>query len=248
MPDSFTSGTFYMERLYPLQNRILNVINELCPSLYLTGGTALSRFYFTHRYSDDLELFANDESSFSSIVEKAVAGIMTIEGVSLQKMESGVGDGYVRIEVAEGDISLTIDFVNGIVYRLGKPERREGFTVDTLSNIFTNKISAIIGRDELKDIVDVREICRSCLFKWDRVIEVSQEKESSVDGEYIDYRLSTLIDYLNRQAGFLDTINWIRKPDTSSFISDLEKIRREIISLSENTLCSEEAIVLDALM
>jgi len=27
---------------------------------YLTGGTALSRGYFNHRYSDDLDLFVNN--------------------------------------------------------------------------------------------------------------------------------------------------------------------------------------------
>ena len=34
-------------------------------------SSTISRFYFNHRYSDDLDLFANEESSFSEIVEKA---------------------------------------------------------------------------------------------------------------------------------------------------------------------------------
>lgn len=31
---------------------------------YLTGGTALSRHYFNHRYSDDIVLFVNSNSNY----------------------------------------------------------------------------------------------------------------------------------------------------------------------------------------
>ncbi|MFH1146292.1 MAG: nucleotidyl transferase AbiEii/AbiGii toxin family protein [Pseudomonadota bacterium] len=32
---------------------------------YLTGGTALSRHYFAHRYSDNLDLFVNKDPDFN---------------------------------------------------------------------------------------------------------------------------------------------------------------------------------------
>jgi len=38
-------------------------------SLFLTGGTALSRFYFHHRFSDDLDYFVNNNGHFSSHVD-----------------------------------------------------------------------------------------------------------------------------------------------------------------------------------
>ncbi|MCL5031291.1 MAG: nucleotidyl transferase AbiEii/AbiGii toxin family protein [Bacteroidetes bacterium] len=55
---------FYIRSLYPFQDGILNILRELKLPFYLTGGTPLSRFYFKHRYSDDLDLFVNDDSSF----------------------------------------------------------------------------------------------------------------------------------------------------------------------------------------
>lgn len=42
-------------RLYHLQDEVLSLLGSMDLSLYLTGGTALSRFYLNHRYSEDLE-------------------------------------------------------------------------------------------------------------------------------------------------------------------------------------------------
>ncbi|MDQ2909189.1 MAG: nucleotidyl transferase AbiEii/AbiGii toxin family protein, partial [Candidatus Eremiobacteraeota bacterium] len=49
----------YENVLYPLQNRILSVAATYADALVLTGGTALARCYFEHRYSDDIDLFTS---------------------------------------------------------------------------------------------------------------------------------------------------------------------------------------------
>ena len=46
---------FYEQFLYPLHDEVLNYIDM--DKFYLTGGTCLSRYYFQHRYSDDLDFF-----------------------------------------------------------------------------------------------------------------------------------------------------------------------------------------------
>lgn len=55
------SDKYYTDRLYPLQDRVLKEIQSIDSFLYLTGGTVVSRVYLHHRYSDDLDLFANSE-------------------------------------------------------------------------------------------------------------------------------------------------------------------------------------------
>lgn len=73
---------YYRDTLYPLQDKVLNLIDKLQTPFYLTGGTALSRCYFNHRYSDDLDLFVNEEPDFVSLSEKInieLAGNLTIE-------------------------------------------------------------------------------------------------------------------------------------------------------------------------
>jgi len=67
---------FYEESLYPLQNGILRTLAPVCGSvLSLTGGTALSRIYFHHRYSDDLDLFGNSVEHFNEIVETSLSAL-----------------------------------------------------------------------------------------------------------------------------------------------------------------------------
>jgi len=51
--------TFYFETLYPFQERVLQTLNELETGFYLSGGTAASRGYLDHHFSDDLDLFVN---------------------------------------------------------------------------------------------------------------------------------------------------------------------------------------------
>lgn len=46
---------YYEESLYPLQNGVLSIVQRSKTSFFLTGGTALSRYYAHHRYSDDLD-------------------------------------------------------------------------------------------------------------------------------------------------------------------------------------------------
>ncbi len=111
-----------------------------------------------------MDLFTNADEDFPEEVGKAVKGILCIRGIRLKNSLAGVGEGYIRLEVDDGDVSLTVDFVNDVAFRIGFPQKKDGIFVDNLANIMTNKISALIGRDELKDVVDVREICRNYRF------------------------------------------------------------------------------------
>lgn len=60
-------STYYDTKLYPLQDEVLKKLKSLGQPFYLTGGTAVSRGYFHHRYSDDLDLFANNTDGFLDI-------------------------------------------------------------------------------------------------------------------------------------------------------------------------------------
>ena len=51
--------TFYSAKLYPFMDKVLALIRQADTAFDLTGGTALGRHYLHHRYSDDLDLFVN---------------------------------------------------------------------------------------------------------------------------------------------------------------------------------------------
>ena len=66
---------FGILRLYRLQNGVLNIVNSLSVPFYLTGGTALSRGYYHHRYSDDLDFFVNRCESFGTHVNSVLKAL-----------------------------------------------------------------------------------------------------------------------------------------------------------------------------
>lgn len=70
--------TYYTEILYPLQDKVLDGLKGLAWPFYLSGGTALSRGYLQHRYSDDLDFFMNRESEFLPCVDAAVDKLVSI--------------------------------------------------------------------------------------------------------------------------------------------------------------------------
>ena len=53
------------KKLYELQDRVMDVIFATESIFYLTGGTALSRFYYEKRYSDDLDFFTELNEDFN---------------------------------------------------------------------------------------------------------------------------------------------------------------------------------------
>ena len=63
---------YYLDTLYPFQDKILDVIGRLKLDFYLTGGTALGRCYLNHRYSDDLDFFVNNHKEFKKQCSTAI--------------------------------------------------------------------------------------------------------------------------------------------------------------------------------
>jgi len=53
-------------RLYQLQDKFLSCWYSLGLPFYLTGETALGRFYLNHRFSDDLDFFTNASPHYKS--------------------------------------------------------------------------------------------------------------------------------------------------------------------------------------
>ncbi len=50
--------------LYQLQDWVLARLSAVTHGFYLSGSTALSRGYYAHRHSEDLDFFVNDSAEF----------------------------------------------------------------------------------------------------------------------------------------------------------------------------------------
>jgi hypothetical protein len=172
-------------RTYALQDRVLRAVSSTETSFYLTGGTCLHRFYWETRYSYDLDLFSSDNTLYRDDVRIVLEALSS---ANLRfKLQVDTRD-FTRIVV---ESFLKVDLVNDRVYRAGRSIRTEsGVVIDNLINLTANKICAVLGRDEPKDILDLYTIFRHGNPDWDEIAQASREK-CLWDPELLEFRLNS---------------------------------------------------------
>lgn len=118
-------------------------------NLFLTGGTALSVFYFGHRKSRDLDLFVMKETDLLDYVNffRNVSSVKRV--ISEGKFFcSYIYEGDIKVDFVFDKFSTEINKEKAIVEEIE-------INIDSLKNICINKISAVVSRAEPKDIVDL---------------------------------------------------------------------------------------------
>ena len=214
-------NSYYNDTLYPLQNKVLKLIDELQTSFYLTGGTALSRCYFNHRYSDDLDFFVNKDLNFAKASEQILSNLMkNFEVEKIIKTES-----YISIKV---DKILKIDLVNDVQFRYGELKKKIIFSnVDNVKNILSNKLSALISRDEAKDVVDIWVIAKNNKIDWKDIFLSANSKAVGIFPPDIAKRL------IEFPIVLLDRIKWVenKKPTIKDFQTDLNSICDSLLAI-----------------
>jgi len=190
--------------IYNLQNKVLKQISALKHPFYLTGGTALGRFYLNHRLSEDLDFFVNDYKGFYEEVDKLITKLKLKFKIDSQK--SVITEQFIRFYIIE-ETELKIEFVNDIAFRVTQPIEYCFGKIDNIRNILSNKLTALISRDEPKDVFDILCICKSYAFNWIEIINEAKEKH-----------ILNEIDIARRLREFpvelLNPVDWmIQKPD-----------------------------------
>ncbi len=231
------SAKYYMENLYPFQDGVLNIVKKSGTPFYLTGGTALSRGYFNHRYSDDLDLFVNQDDLYPDYVQTLFqhfetaqqAGLFAIDYNRLRKFENFTQFFLIRTLQSE-TIELKIDVVNDVASHYGGFEEHATLgRLDSWRNILSNKLSAIF-RYEAKDVVDLLIIARHRQFEWMTILEEAKTKEAGIDPVVLFEILKSF------PLDALTTIKWITPVTPDDFIRDLNQTADDIFRGSRNTL------------
>jgi hypothetical protein len=222
-----THDAWYATRLYPLQDKVLGIIAGCSTAMYLTGGTLLSREYYHHRYSDDLDLFCNDDPGFAEASERILDALRHEFGNIIVGTTAA---SFVRLFISDDDVELKVDLVNDIPWRAGMPERGTIFpAIDTVRNILSNKISALTRR-EAKDMADILWIARNTAFHWPDIIDDARKKDLWVD----ELDVSSLIESFPVEE--FGSIRWIGDPDLEQAAADLRIIAEDITFASMNRL------------
>ena len=213
----------YESTIYPLQDKVLFALEKAGTAFYLTGGTALSRYYFNHRYSEDLDFFVNDNNKFGEYMISVYSALKNA-GISIaQKSDEE------RLKTIIAEEILKLEFVNDVPFYLGKYQKIKDAPfskIDNLMNILSNKITAFRDRDEIKDLVDIREIAIHIKPDWKIIFEAADSKAAGVFPPVIAEKMDMF------DIDDLDKINWRKKPDKTEFIKDIQEIIKEILKIN----------------
>lgn len=231
-----TYDVYYREKLYPLQDGVMHIIQKLNTPFFLTGGTALSRHYFNHRFSDDLDLFVNDFNKFHELTDELLISFSSnkhdktflLDKASIKRYES-----FSQLFVSktlEPEIKLKVDLVNDVAPHYGEFEKHDKLgLIDSWRNILSNKLTALF-RFEPKDIADIWIIARNKKLNWKSIIQEAKTKEAGVEPEVI---FNILKSFPMQELGL---IKWTRKTDFDQIKNDLNIIANDILFGNENSL------------
>lgn len=219
---------YYQNILYPLQDKVLEIVGSLPVEFYLTGGTALSRAYLHHRHSDDLDFFLNRAQDFKQQVNEVTRAFSS----SSQQFEvANTDENYARIFITGPDCTLKLDFVNDVAFRRGLPVKTSIFIrTDTILNILSNKLSAL-SRYATKDLVDIVFISENTPFTWEEIFDDASQKDLWVN----PVNIAEILEKFPVQK--LQEIAWAGQiPSDEWFMSRVNRIIPDILDGGSNSL------------
>lgn len=146
--------------LSPLQRDLLRAFFARECRFVLTGGGALAGFHLGHRTSDDLDLFGKPPVALEDGV-RAIHAAAAAVGATVVGLRTAVE--FQRVLVERGDESVVVALVIDRAPDIDAPEDRHGIRIHSKREIAANKVCALLGRGEVRDLIDLRALLASGL-------------------------------------------------------------------------------------
>ena len=214
----------YFERLYPLQDAVLAVFARAETEFYLSGGTAASRGYLNHRFSDDLDLFVNDDPRFGLWADRLVNAASAEPGWRVEVELRDVR--FFRFAVQRSEIRLKIELVNDVPSRVGEIRKHPVLgRLDSAENILANKLTALADRREPKDLADIWGFCTKLGLSVARALEGAHGKAAGL------FAVDLARGLLTATAADHALIRWIEPPAVEAFLAELGRVGEELLLL-----------------
>lgn len=157
-------------KLTRLQRELLEAFFEREKDFFLSGGAALAGFYLHHRATDDLDLFTLDADALERGHHVVLDAAERLGCTWSIRQEA---PGFRRYVITRGHEGLVVDLVLERVAQTGGPKREFGaIRVDPPREILANKLAALAGRAEIRDLVDVYSLEESGLSVEDALAAV----------------------------------------------------------------------------
>jgi hypothetical protein len=216
------NSSFYFDVLYPFQDRVLKIMNGVDSGFYLTGGTASSRGYLNHRFSDDLDFFVNDDHRFGLWVERIIQALTPSTDWSCQILMKE--ERFARLVLSENEVTLKLEFVNDVPAHVGEiqPHLILG-RIDTAENILANKVTAVLDREEPKDFADIWGLCTVKGLSLKEAITGAQGKAIGIFPADLARVLCSI------QRSDWEAVRWIHAPPVDVFLSQVNHLGEKLL-------------------
>ena len=213
-------SAFYFDVLYPFQDRVIKVINQADKAFYLTRGTASSRGYLQHRFSDDLDYFVNDDNRFGLWVERLIQALNKDWNCEVLMKE----ERFARLNLVQKDVSLKIEMVNDVPARRGETLNHPVLgRLDSAENILANKVTALLDREEPKDFADIWGFCCLKNLSLQAAITDAQSNAAGIFPADLGRVLCSV------QKADWESVRWIKAPPAETFISQLNQLGESLL-------------------
>lgn len=148
-------------RLTALQRAVLAAFFARERDFFLSGGAALAGYHLGHRETLDLDLFTTQPEAFER-GRFVLAEVAATVGATLHVRQDAPG--FRRVVLDRGDEAVVVDTVLDRVPQVVEDKLViEGVRVDPPREILANKLCAVVGRAEERDLVDLWALERSGL-------------------------------------------------------------------------------------
>lgn len=176
-------------RLTKLQLDILAGFFARERRFFLTGGGALAGFYLGHRQTEDLDLFSAPGPDLREVAQALHETVQDLNATL--EIRSRYRD-FHRYLVRRGNEECIVDLVIDRAPMLESEKAAFGeVRVDTLREIAANKVCALIGRSEIKDLVDLHHLVASGI-DLEQAFTDAFKKEASAEPEILAWILDEL--------------------------------------------------------
>jgi len=166
------------DKLTPLQRRILRTLaGRFTPPWTLTGGAALAGFHLKHRPTRDLDLFWRGQPVLGAL-PREVEEILRSAGLEVATIQAGMT--FHQLRVTDGLDVCVVDLVAERAAPLERPVQGEvdglPLLIDSPHEILVNKLCALLGRGELRDLLDLKVLLESGL-DLERALAAAPQKD-----------------------------------------------------------------------
>lgn len=148
--------------LTAFQSEVVRLLSrQRAPDSYLAGGAALHIEPNTRRYSNDLDYFHDSEQRVAEAFD-ADSRALTGAGYGVERQISQPG--FIRATVSRGAQSTLIDWAHDSAWRFLPTVKHDtsGYQLHPI-DLAINKLLALVGRREPRDLLDVLDVHRSVL-------------------------------------------------------------------------------------